>query len=76
MLTRKLRQGNESELHEMSRRARELAQLGRSLRNSGKERGYVLSEEQPGKDVPSIWFWYVPSKYELLHRQRQQAALF
>jgi hypothetical protein len=42
----------------------------------GKPGGYVLSEEKAGKEVASIYFWYVPSKYEVFHQERQQESLF
>lgn len=58
------------------RRARELAQFGRGLMRDGKPGGYVLSEEKAGMGIASIWFWYCPTKYEVFHQERQQAALF
>lgn len=72
----KLAQAHGHKAENGDRRARELANAGRALMREGKQGGFVLSEVIPGKTVSSIWYWYVPSVYEVIHQQRQQEGLF
>lgn len=57
------------------RRLRELAVAGEKSKRDGKQGGYVLSDVYTVKDVKCVWFWYVPSVYEVLKQRVESGQL-